>query len=504
MPHLHQQGDREPAASRPTSPVRGFAASLLERYGVLAGIEPGQRVLSEAQRIELCGRVLDEMTFRHATATFQPSLVSKILDLNDQAANHLRSPDEIVAFVEARLEQLKNHRSDRAYRSAQERLELAQASRRYRALKRELGVIDFSDQIELAQAVVREHPEIVAEHRDRFHAVLLDEYQDTNVAQARLMQSVFGGGHPVTAVGDPDQNIYAWRGASLFNLLQFQRQFPCADGSPPAKLPLYTNFRSGARILSAADRIISPLPPEQRPDPDKRLVAWEPNGAGQVEVTRHRDEWEEARWIASRVVELHEAGERWSGVAVLCRSSRLVAQKLNCLLKLGVLRLRFDRGGLWFRQLIWLGRRILVSGRQILDIVHRVEHGLVLEVLHIKRGDLADQRQRFAAIIQIAIQLEWRHAPFRYRGLLRRREVTFGIFGQLVHIHDMGQRSQFMDRFQGSLDDLRAVRAAVRIPVLRKDFIFDEYQLYESAAVGACTFPPGGLRTCGRPVRAEE
>ena len=301
----------------------GFAASLLDRYGVLAGIEPGQRVLSEAQRNELCGRVLDEMTFQHAVATFQPSLVSKILDLDDQAANHLRTPEEIAAFVEARLELLKNHRSDRAYRSAQERLELAHAAGRYRSLKRELGVIDFSDQIELAQTVVREHPEIVTEHRARFHAVLLDEYQDTNVAQARLMQSVFGGGHPVTAVGDPDQNIYAWRGASLYNLLDFPTQFPKADGSPAARLPLYTNFRSGAHILAAADRLILPLPSAQRPDPDKALRPHPPNGEGRVHVVRHLDEWTEATSIADRAVALHGSGASWSDVAVLCRTSRL-------------------------------------------------------------------------------------------------------------------------------------------------------------------------------------
>ena len=101
--------------------------------------------------------------------------------------------------------------------------------------------------------MVEDHPEVAAEYRQRFGAVLLDEYQDTNVAQAELMAGVFGGGHPVTAVGDPDQNIYAWRGASLFNLLDFPEQFPRADGSPSAQLPLYTNFRSGARILEAAD-----------------------------------------------------------------------------------------------------------------------------------------------------------------------------------------------------------------------------------------------------------
>ena len=87
---------------------------------------------------------------------------------------------------------------------------------------------------------------------------------------------MFGDGIPVTAVGDPDQNIYAWRGASLFNLLRFPEQFPRPDGTPAARLPLYTNFRSGARILAAADDVIRPLPEQQRPDPDKQLRPVDP------------------------------------------------------------------------------------------------------------------------------------------------------------------------------------------------------------------------------------
>ena len=301
----------------------GFAASLLDRYGVLAGFEPGARVLTQAQRVELCARVLDEMDFAHASATWQPSLVAKILELDEQAQNHRVTPAEVEAHVAARLELLRNARSNRVYTAAQERLELARAAARYRELKRELGVLDFGDQIDRAIAVLVRHPEIAADHRTRFQAVLLDEYQDTNVAQAELMRTLFAGGHPVMAVGDPDQNIYAWRGASLYNLLEFPERFPKADGSPAARLPLYTNFRSGSRILAAADAIIAPVPEAQRPDPDKQLRPYPPNGDGEVAVVRVQDEWTEARAIAEEVVRLRGAGCRWADVAVLCRTSRL-------------------------------------------------------------------------------------------------------------------------------------------------------------------------------------
>jgi DNA helicase-2/ATP-dependent DNA helicase PcrA len=301
----------------------GLAQQVIDRYGMLAGIEPGRRVLTQAQRVSLAGRVLDEATFEHVTTEWQPTVVDKILNLYEQSQNHLVEPEEIVRHNMSRLDALSKHRSDRAFRAAQERIELAEAVAIFRRLKRDLGVIDFGDQIELAMEVATRHPDVGREYRERFGAVLLDEYQDTNVAQARLMEALFGGGHPVTAVGDPDQNIYAWRGASLYNLLEFPTRFRCADGSAAARKPLFTNFRSGARILRAADTIIGPLPEAQRPDPDKQLVPWPANGEGEVALATHRDELTEARWIAEEAVALHERGAPWSQIAVLCRTSRL-------------------------------------------------------------------------------------------------------------------------------------------------------------------------------------
>jgi DNA helicase-2/ATP-dependent DNA helicase PcrA len=315
-----------PEGEEPTiANYHGFAAQILERHGLLAGIEPNQRVLTQAQRTELCARVLEDMTFEHVGAEWQPSLVSKILELADQASNHRRDPEEIVAFNQDRLEALAKHRSDSAYKAALDRIELAGAVRRFQELKREIGAIDFGDQITHALRVVERSPEVSQDYRSRFFAVVLDEYQDTNVAQAQLIGSIFGRGFPVTAVGDPDQSIYGWRGASLFNLLEFRTQFPKADGSPAVRLPLYTNFRSGARILSAADVIIDHIPEDQRPDPEKRLAAWPPLGEGAVELLRFPDESTEGRWVARRVFDLHgaRAEPKWSDFAVLCRTSRL-------------------------------------------------------------------------------------------------------------------------------------------------------------------------------------
>jgi DNA helicase-2/ATP-dependent DNA helicase PcrA len=319
LAQLNLEEGEEPEISN----YHGFAAQVLERHGMLVGIEPSQRVITPAQRVDIAERVLDTMTFRHLTTRWQPSIVANILNLDEQLQNHLVSPDELAEHVEGKLDALARARSEDPYRAALERIELAEAVRRFRALKGELGVIDFGDQIGHAVRIVTAHPEVGRAYRERFGAVLLDEYQDTNHAQAVLIASIFGQGHPVTAVGDPDQNIYAWRGASLHNLLEFPTVFRRADGSACEKLPLYTNFRSGARILSAADQVIASLPAKQRPDPDKELRPWEPNGLGKVTVAQHDHEIAEAEAIADHILDLHRNGLAWRDVAVLCRTHRL-------------------------------------------------------------------------------------------------------------------------------------------------------------------------------------
>jgi DNA helicase-2/ATP-dependent DNA helicase PcrA len=300
-----------------------FAAQVLERHGMLIGLEPDVRILGQAQRAEIATRVLDRMTFEDQHTRWQPTLVQYILSLDEQLANHLVEPETVIEHVEGKLDALRRAKSDEPLRAAIERIEIARAVRIFRELKAELGVIDFGDQIAHAVRIATTHPEVCEAHRERFGAVLLDEYQDTNHAQAELMRAVFGGGHPVTAVGDPDQNVYAWRGASLRNLLQFPHAFRTADGSESARLPLYTNFRSGARILSAADRVIEELPDAQRPDPDKVLRPWGPNGTGSVEVAQYEHEISEAEGVAERLRRLHEAGTAWRDCAVLCRTHRL-------------------------------------------------------------------------------------------------------------------------------------------------------------------------------------
>jgi DNA helicase II / ATP-dependent DNA helicase PcrA len=433
----------------------GFAQQLLERYGMLDGIEPGQRVLTPAQRVELCSRVLDLMPFEHLSSEWQPTIVGNILDLADQAQNHLVEPHEIVEFNEERLEALSQHRSDRAYRAAQERVELANAVARFQELKRELGVIDFGDQIALAARVVRNHPEVGEEYRRRFSAVLLDEYQDTNVAQARLLEGVFSSGHPVTAVGDPDQNIYAWRGASLYNLLEFPTRFRKADGAAAEKLPLYTNFRSGRRILETADALIAPLPQNQRPDPGKRLDPWSENGDGRVEITRHRDEVTEAHAIAGRILELHDEGVPWRQFAILCRSSRLFPTMQRVLSEAGV---QFEIVGLAGLLRTPEVVEVLAYARAVASPLESVALGRVLLGPRYRVG--------FRDLARVAAWAKGKTYELRDEDEDLSEDIPFLVSEALDHLDEVTELSEEgRSRLEEFRDELATLRVEARRPV---------------------------------------
>src|SRR5690554_6700881 len=138
----------------------------------------------------------------------------------------------------------------------------------FTARKRESDQIDFPDQVALAARIAMEVPDVGVLERARFDVVLLDEYQDTSVAQLRLLGHLFGGdgagaGHPVTAVGDPHQSIYGWRGASAGGLERFPERFPrrTDDGGtdPAAVLALSTSWRNDRAVLAAANLVSGPL-----------------------------------------------------------------------------------------------------------------------------------------------------------------------------------------------------------------------------------------------------
>ncbi|MGH2815379.1 MAG: UvrD-helicase domain-containing protein, partial [Actinomycetota bacterium] len=212
---------------------------------------------------------------------------------------------------------------------------------------------------------VEGHPELLEELRTRFQHVLLDEYQDTNVAQRRLMQRICPPGASIMAVGDARQAIYAFRGATMYNLLSFTDHFPPTPANaavPPEPtprpvpapgdgqelpaptgadpLPLSTNFRSGPRILALANSVIDRIPGERRGGAS--LVARPGAADGEVRAALLADQFTEAAFLADQVVHAHETGlpdgswPEWRDVAILVRSKRLLGPLREALEQRGV------------------------------------------------------------------------------------------------------------------------------------------------------------------------
>jgi DNA helicase-2/ATP-dependent DNA helicase PcrA len=184
------------------------------------------------------------------------------------------------------------------------------------ARKRAERALDFGDQLAIAARVAAEHPEVGTQERATYRAVLLDEYQDTGHAQRVLLRALFGAapGAPagrdapaVTAVGDPCQSIYGWRGASAGNLPRFRTDFPGPDGAPADEYGLLTSFRNPAEVLALANAVSAPLRAAPGAVGVGALAAGPGAGAGDVRVALLPDVAAELDWLADAIAACWQA-----------------------------------------------------------------------------------------------------------------------------------------------------------------------------------------------------
>ncbi|HEX5335556.1 MAG TPA: ATP-dependent DNA helicase [Propionicimonas sp.] len=325
-----------------------FAGRLVSEHGLRLGIEGDSRLITGAARFRLAARVVADTPGLQYLSRLRPAAVTqRLLELSGELRSHLVDPlalaDQAEAFDAELTAAPRNPRGQvysalqTARAAASERLELATLVVRYEELKADLGYVEFADQMAAAARLATEVPAVPAALRSEFAVVLLDEYQDTSAAQATLLRGLFSGaapgsgrGHPVTAVGDPCQAIYGWRGAAASNILDFAHHFPNTNGTPATGYALTVNRRSGQRVLDAANELAGPV----RDEPalvahglDLDLVAPPGTPPGRVEAGSHATWPDEVASIADRTAELHATGAvtAWSDIAVLARRNSQVA-----------------------------------------------------------------------------------------------------------------------------------------------------------------------------------
>ncbi|MFD9221929.1 UvrD-helicase domain-containing protein [Streptomyces sp. NPDC060064] len=333
---LVRAGVTDPDAIDPDNPpgepristYHAFAGQLLTDHGLRIGLEPTARLLADATRYQLAARVLREAPGPYPSLTKSfPSLVSDLLALDAELAEHLVRPEQLGAYDAELLSTLESARLSNAElrkvpEAAAARRELLELTVRYREAKRARDLLDFGDQIALSAELALTRPEVGTILRDEFRVVLLDEYQDTSVAQRLLLSGLFGQGtgHAVTAVGDPCQAIYGWRGASVANLDDFPAHFAYADGRPATRFSLSENRRSGGRLLDLANGLAEPLRAMHegvealRPAPGAERD-------GIVRCALLSTHAEEIEWLADSIAHLVRTGKEPGEIAVLCRTA---------------------------------------------------------------------------------------------------------------------------------------------------------------------------------------
>ncbi|MGA5062642.1 ATP-dependent helicase [Streptomyces exfoliatus] len=328
--------DNPPGEPR-ISTYHAFAGQLLTDHGLRIGLEPTSRLLADATRYQLAARVLREAPGPYPALTRSfPTLITDLLALDAELAEHLVRPERLLAYDSELLTglagaKLSNAELRKIPEAAAARRELLDLVVRYRAAKRSRDLLDFGDQIARSAELATTRPEVGEILRDEFRVVLLDEYQDTSVAQRLLLSGLFGQGtsgngdvtgtgHAVTAVGDPCQAIYGWRGASVANLDDFPEHFPHADGSPASRYSLSENRRSGGRLLDLANGLAAPLRAMHAGVEALRAAPGAEN-EGSVRIALLPTHAEEIDWLADSLAHLVRTGREPGEIAVLCRTA---------------------------------------------------------------------------------------------------------------------------------------------------------------------------------------
>ncbi len=265
---------------------------ILRHYGPTVGLPDGFSIFDTSDQTRLIKDALKALDL--STTNFAPGAV---LGQISNAKNQLQTP----AQFEQGARDFFSRTVARVYHKYQQMLDQQKA-------------LDFDDLLMKTVSAFRTHPQMLAELQERFAYILIDEYQDTNHAQYMLAHVLAQKHRNICVVGDPDQSIYAWRGADIGNILDFEKDY--ADAKV---VRLEQNYRSTPTILAIADKLIK----NNQRRKDKRLLTDNPDG-DKADLVLCQDEHDEARVVTALFKQLHEKeGYGWNDMAVFYRMNAL-------------------------------------------------------------------------------------------------------------------------------------------------------------------------------------
>lgn len=240
-----------------------YAAKLLSEHAIRYGIDADAEPLGEAAIWQIASDVVrnwSDDSYRNQSAV--STVIKDLLGLSKLMLEHQVRAEDIQTIGEEILRELapligaRNEEVRSVERAMLQRASLLPMVDAFMQRRKSAGEFSFDDQMSLAADIAENFADVGLLERGKYKVVLLDEYQDTSQSQVRMLSSLFGGGHPVMAVGDPSQAIYTWRGASAGTMASFTKYFPKVDSQQGAlHFTLPTTFRNDAMILAAANRI---------------------------------------------------------------------------------------------------------------------------------------------------------------------------------------------------------------------------------------------------------
>lgn len=297
-----------------------YAGTIVREYGLLVPMEPAGRIIGAAEQWLIAREVVLNYAGKLTTDKTVSSLIDDVQSLSGEAQSHLVDLQAVAEQSRLAIRDLHNlaptnkkkpdafSGENQKFIDAQEnRLELLGLVQEYRETLRQRDLMTFDQQMSIAAELATKHPRVGEEQRQRFRVIMLDEYQDTGQAQRVLLRTLFGEGRDpalsVTAVGDPMQSIYMFRGATASNLEKFR-----ADFAPAKKLELTTSWRNPSLVLNLANTI-SRWSMEDKPLVSE-LSARPGSNAGTVRVAFHDERAQEIAWLTQR---LKNEWEAWLG-----------------------------------------------------------------------------------------------------------------------------------------------------------------------------------------------
>ena len=297
------------------STFNSFGEKILRDYALDLGFPPDFKLLDDVEQAIFFRENLFRFSLEYYRPLSYPTRhIQELLDAVRRLKQEDVRPEDYGLYARGLMEGAAGE-SDRE--TARKHTEVARVYAEYQALLKKEGLIDFEDQVTLVVDLFRARPSVLEEFRRRYKYILVDEFQDTNYVQFELLKMLAAAHRNLTVVGDDDQSIFRFRGASLSNILSFEEIYPEAR-----RVVLTRNYRSTQAILDASYRLIRHNDPnrlEVRDGVDKRLRAAVRGQGKSIHMLQFDTLSHEADRVAGLVLEKRAEGRAWSDLAVLVR-----------------------------------------------------------------------------------------------------------------------------------------------------------------------------------------